>query len=98
MLRVFLTHTPEMRGGYYADAPLAALRQVAEVTLHTGDAPLSGAALAEAAAGCHCIVADRATAGTAETFTSAPDLLAFCAWPSISPPSTCPRPLQPGCW
>jgi len=77
VLRVFLTHTPEMRGGYYADAPLAALRQVAEVTLHTGDAPLSGAALAEAAAGCHCIVADRATAGTAETFTSAPDLLAF---------------------
>ncbi len=66
-----------MRGGYYADAPLAALRQVAQVTLHTGEAPLSGAALARAAAGCHCIVADRATAGAAETFAHAPDLLAF---------------------
>ncbi|WP_439596647.1 NAD(P)-dependent oxidoreductase [Falsiroseomonas sp.] len=77
MLRVFLTHTPEMRGGYYAEAPLAALRQVAEVTLHTGETPLSGAALARAAAGCHCIVADRATPGTAETFAQAPDLLAF---------------------
>ena len=77
MLRVFLTHTPEMRGGYYPDNALAALRQVAQVTLHTGDVPLSGAALARAAAGCHCIVADRATAGTAETFAQAPDLLAF---------------------
>lgn len=77
MLRVFLTHTPEMRPGYYADAPLAALRQVAEVTLHTGAAPLCGAALAHAAAGCHCIVADRATAGMAETFAQAPELLAF---------------------
>jgi D-3-phosphoglycerate dehydrogenase len=77
VLRVFLTHTPEMRGGYYADAPLAALRQVAEVVLHTGDIPLSGRALAQAAAGCHCIVADRATPGTPETFANAPDLLAF---------------------
>jgi D-3-phosphoglycerate dehydrogenase len=77
VLRVFLTHTPEMRGGYYAEAPLAALRQVADVTLHTGELPLSGAELARAAAGCHCIVADRATPGTPETFVHAPDLLAF---------------------
>ena len=76
-MRVFLTHTPEMRGGYYAEAPLAALRQVAEVVLHDGDTPLSGRALARAAAGCHCIVADRATPGTPETFADAPDLLAF---------------------
>lgn len=66
-----------MRGGYYAEAPLAALRQVADVTLHTGEKPLSGAELARAAAGCHCIVADRATPGTPETFASAPDLLVF---------------------
>ncbi|WP_235961743.1 NAD(P)-dependent oxidoreductase [Falsiroseomonas selenitidurans] len=66
-----------MRGGYYAETPLAALRQVAEVTLHEGALPLSGAALAAAAAGCHCIVADRATPGTAETFAAASGLLAF---------------------
>ena len=77
MLRVFLAHTPEMRANYYGDRALAALREVAEVTLHEGDAPLSGAALARAASGCQAIVADRATPGTAETFAHAPDLAAF---------------------
>jgi D-3-phosphoglycerate dehydrogenase len=77
MMRVFLTHTPEMRVGYYAARPLAALREVAEVVLHEGDAPLSGAALAAAAAGCQAIVADRSTPGTAETFAAAPGLLGF---------------------
>jgi D-3-phosphoglycerate dehydrogenase len=76
-MRVLLTHTPEMRVNYYPDRALAALRQVADVTLHGGDAPLSGLALARAAAGCHAIVADRATPGTAETFANAPDLVAF---------------------
>lgn len=77
MLRVFLTHTPEMRGGYYPPRAEAALRAVAEVVLHTGTTPLSGAALAEAASGCHCIVADRSTPGLPATFAAAPDLLAF---------------------
>ncbi|WP_270937380.1 NAD(P)-dependent oxidoreductase [Falsiroseomonas oryzae] len=77
MLRVFLAHTPEMRANYYGDRALAALRQVAEVVTHEGTATLSGAALAEAAAGCQAIVADRATPGTAETFAAAPDLVAF---------------------
>ncbi len=76
-MRVFLTHTPSMREGYYAARPLAALRAVAEVVLHEGDVPLSGAALARAAAGCQAIVADRSTPGTAETFAVAPDLVAF---------------------
>jgi len=76
-MRVLLTHTPEMRANYYGDRALAALRQVAEVTLHEGAAPLAGAALARAAAGCQAIVADRATPGSAETFAAAPDLIAF---------------------
>jgi D-3-phosphoglycerate dehydrogenase len=76
-MRVFLAHTPEMRVNYYGDRALAALRAMAEVTLHQGDAPLSGAALARAAAGCQVIVADRMTPGTAETFAAAPDLVAF---------------------
>jgi D-3-phosphoglycerate dehydrogenase / 2-oxoglutarate reductase len=76
-MRVFLAHTPEMRANYYGDRALAALRATAEVVLHDGDAPLSGAALAAAAAGCQAIVADRATPGTAETFATAPDLVAF---------------------
>jgi D-3-phosphoglycerate dehydrogenase len=77
MLRVFLAHTPEMRANYYGGRALAALREVAEVTLHEGTETLSGAALARAAAGCQVIVADRATPGTAETFAASPDLVAF---------------------
>jgi D-3-phosphoglycerate dehydrogenase len=76
-VRVFLSHTPEMRENYYGDRALAALRQVAEVMTHEGASPLSGRALAEAASGCHAIVADRATPGTAETFAHAPDLVSF---------------------
>lgn len=77
MLRVFLAHTAEMRTNYYGAAPLAALREVAEVVLHEGLEPLAGRDLARAAAGCQAIVADRATPGTAETFAEAPDLVAF---------------------
>jgi D-3-phosphoglycerate dehydrogenase len=76
-MRVFLAPTPEMRANYYGDRALAALRQVAEVTLHEGEQTLAGAALAAAAAGCQAIVADRATPGTAETFAASPDLVAF---------------------
>jgi len=76
-MRVFLAHTPEMRANYYGDRALAALREVAEVVTHEGAETLRGAALAAAAAGCHAIVADRATPGTAATFDNAPDLLAF---------------------
>jgi len=76
-MKVFLAHTPEMFAGYYGDRALAALRQHAEVVRNPGDAVLSGAALAEAARGCHAIVADRATPGTEQTFAAAPDLVAF---------------------
>lgn len=77
MLRVFLSHTPEMFEGYYGARALAALQRHAEVVRNPGAAALSGAALAEAARGCQAIVADRATPGTAETFAAAPDLVAF---------------------
>lgn len=76
-MRVFLSATPEMRAHYYGDAALQALRALAPVTLHEGAAPLAGRALAEAAAGCAIIVADRATPGHAATFAAAPDLVAF---------------------
>ena len=88
MLRVFLSHTPEMRAGYYPPRAEAALRDVAEVVLHAGQMPLAGRALAEAARGCHCIVADRATAGNAETI----------AWRWTFPPSLSPPPPPPACW
>jgi D-3-phosphoglycerate dehydrogenase len=76
-MQVLLTHTPEMRAAIYPDAALAALRAVARVRLHEGAVPLAGRALAEAAAGCQLIVADRATPGEAATFANAPELIAF---------------------
>ena len=76
-LRVFLSHTPEMFEGYYGPRALAALAEHAEVVRNPGATVLSGTALAEAARGCHAIVADRATQGLPETFTAMPELLAF---------------------
>lgn len=80
MLRVFLTHTDEAFAGYYGDAALEALRTapgVEEVRRNRTGRVLSGTELAEAAAGCHAIVADRATPGLSETFAAAPELVAF---------------------
>jgi D-3-phosphoglycerate dehydrogenase len=76
-MKVFLTHTDDAFPRYFGDRALAALRGHAEVVRHRGDAVLSGAALAEAAAGCQAIIAHRATPGTAEFFAHAPDLQAF---------------------
>ncbi len=77
MPRILLTHTPEMRRNYYAERPLAALRQHGKVILHEDAETLSGRRLIEAARGCQFIVADRATAGPAEVFEACPDLVAF---------------------
>ncbi|PHK95321.1 hydroxyacid dehydrogenase [Pseudoroseomonas rhizosphaerae] len=76
-MKVFLTHTETAFANYYGERPLAALRQHAEVVRNPTGRVLQGAALAEAAAGCDAIIADRATPGLAETFAAAPDLAAF---------------------
>ncbi|MBR0657219.1 NAD(P)-dependent oxidoreductase [Plastoroseomonas arctica] len=76
-LRVFLAHTQPMFEGYYGERALAGLREHAEVVRNTTGAALVGRALADAAAGCQAIIADRATPGTAETFAHVPDLIAF---------------------
>jgi D-3-phosphoglycerate dehydrogenase len=76
-LRVFLTHTKEALASQYLEGGLAELRLVADVVLNPADRVLSGVDLATAAAGCKVIVADRATPGLAQTFTAAPDLVAF---------------------
>jgi D-3-phosphoglycerate dehydrogenase len=76
-MKVFLTHTEEAFAGYYGDRALAALQHVAHVVRNTSGTVLQGTALAKAAAGCQVIVAHRATPGTAETFSHAPDLVAF---------------------
>ena len=78
MLRVFLTHNPEDLAAYYARA-LVELRAIdgVEVVLNPLDRDLTTPELIEHAAGCHVIVAHRATPGEPETFERLPDLLAF---------------------
>lgn len=76
-MKVFLTHHDEVFAEYYGERALAALREHAEVVRNPLNRVLGGRELAEAAAGCHAIVAHRATPGTAETFAAAPELVAF---------------------
>ena len=77
MPTVFLTHTPDMLANYYGERALAALRKLATVKLNDAAKVLDAPALAQAARGCDIIVSDRQTAGPAEFFPLAPDLVAF---------------------
>jgi D-3-phosphoglycerate dehydrogenase len=74
---IFLAHTPAMRRNYYGEQALAGLRELGEVRLHEGDAPLDAEQLVAAAAGALVIVADRMTAGPAAVFAELPQLAAF---------------------
>ena len=73
---ILLTHSAPARELYYGARALAALQALAPVRLNEG-APLAGAALIQAAAGCRVIVADRAVPAPASLFQALPDLVAF---------------------
>src|SRR5579872_5374141 len=77
MIRVFLTHTPDMLRNYYGDRALTALKRHADVVINPTDSVLDADALADAARGCQIIVSDRQTPGPAGVFRNAPDLVAF---------------------
>ncbi|CAN7327178.1 NAD(P)-dependent oxidoreductase [Bosea sp. LjRoot237] len=77
IMRVFLTHTPQMRTNYYGKTALARLRALAEVRLYQSEESLDTAALIAQAKGCDIIISDRQTAGEAELFEALPDLVAF---------------------
>ncbi len=76
-VRVFLTHTPEMRANYYGERALAALRAVAEVKLNPVGRVLAAADVIAAAKGCEIIISDRQTPGEAAIFESLPELCVF---------------------
>lgn len=76
-LRVFLTYTDDEYASYYSAAGLQALQAEVDVVRNTSGRVLAGRELAQAAAGCHAIVAHRSSAGLRETFEHAPQLLAF---------------------
>jgi D-3-phosphoglycerate dehydrogenase len=76
-VRVFLTHSPDMRANYYGERALAALRAVAEVKLNPLDRVMTTADVIAAAKGCEIIISDRQTPAEAALFESQPDLCVF---------------------
>jgi D-3-phosphoglycerate dehydrogenase / 2-oxoglutarate reductase len=76
-VRVFLTHSPEMRANYYGERALAALRAAAEVKLNALGRVLTTADVIAEAKGCEIIISDRQTPGEAAVFESLPELCVF---------------------
>ena len=76
-MRILLTHSPQARELYYGERALAGLRELGEVKLHEGSAPLEDEALIGAAADCDLIVSYRQSAGPAQLFERLPKLIAF---------------------
>jgi D-3-phosphoglycerate dehydrogenase / 2-oxoglutarate reductase len=77
MPRLLLTHSPEARANYFGERALAGLRDLGEVVLHEGAAPLEGEALVHAARDCDLVVSYRQSPGPAALFERLPRLVAF---------------------
>lgn len=75
-LRIFVTHNPEDLQAYYGRA-LPDLEAIADVVVNPLDRDLTTPELIDHAAGCHVIVAHRATPGEADLFAALPTLVAF---------------------
>ena len=77
MVKVFLTHIPEMLENYYGPRAVSGLREVAELVVNPTGSVLDAHALAVEAKGCEIIISDRQTPGPAEFFEKASDAVAF---------------------
>ena len=75
-MRILLTHPPEFRRQYYGERSLHGLQALADVTLHTSEAPLDANGLVAAARDVDIIVSDRMTEGRGEIFPKLPKLRA----------------------
>ena len=76
-MKIFLTHTPQMRQDYYGARSLEGLQALGDVLLHEGVEALDAAALVAAAKDADIIVSDRKTEGPGEIFGKLPKLRAF---------------------
>ena len=76
-LRVFLAYTESELERYYSDDALQVLQRHAQVVHNTTGRVLDGVELAEAAAGCHVVIAHRSVSGTDAAFARMPNLIAF---------------------
>jgi D-3-phosphoglycerate dehydrogenase / 2-oxoglutarate reductase len=75
-MKLLLTHVPQARRQYYGARALARLRELVEVALHEGEAPLDPKGLIAAAQDVDLIIADRSTPVPAEIFAGLPKLKA----------------------
>jgi len=75
-VKILLTHPPEFRRQYYGERSLHGLQALADVTLHTSEAPLDANGLVAAARDVDIIVSDRMTEGRGEIFPKLPKLRA----------------------
>jgi D-3-phosphoglycerate dehydrogenase / 2-oxoglutarate reductase len=76
--RVLLSHPPEILAQYFGEEPLAAMREVAEVTLNETGRTMTEAELLAAARGRDIVVLDRTTPGPRALFEASPGLAAVC--------------------
>ncbi len=76
-MKIFLSHSREMRQGFYSDRAVGLLRGIAEVVLHDGAEPIRPDALARAAQDVDIIISDRRTEAPAAVFTASSRLKAF---------------------
>ena len=75
-MKILLTHPPEFRRQYYGERSLHGLQALADVALHTSEAPLDADGLVAAARDVDIIVSDRMTEGRGEIFPKLPKLRA----------------------
>lgn len=73
-MKLLLTHVPLSRQNYYGARALGRLRELVEVTLHEGAAPLDPQGVIAAARDVDLIIADRSTAVPGEIFAALPRL------------------------
>lgn len=76
--KLLLSHPPEILAQYFGEAPLAALREVADVTLNEAGRTMTEPELLAAARGQEIIVLDRTTPGPPALFETSPALAAVC--------------------
>lgn len=76
-MKVYLSHSTLAFPGYFGERALRELERHAEVVRNPTDREPRDEELAEAARGCHAIIAYRGSPGTEATFARCPDLLAF---------------------
>jgi len=74
MMKLLLTHVPLARQQYYGARAVARLRELVDVVLHEGAAPLDPQGVIAAATDADFIIVDRATPMPAEVFAGLPKL------------------------